>query len=208
MNTLRGYAIKGNRGVKHWGPLMEEWLLSIERYCRIMNGKDAPYLYNERANISLLAGAAWRSGRIALEEFQHDKGYANKKKTYGRADLWISSDEQDELVEAKCKWISLRSYSVPNTANPVIKKATDDAIRTRANDKGIRAIGIGFFPVYAPSKFIDNIDELIESTIKEFQDIEHHILGWCFPKEMRNYVSDKGNVCPGIIMLANNATFK
>ena len=56
--TYRGYVIKNRKGLKHWEPLLEEWLLCIERYCRIWKGGDAPYIHKERANIGLLSAAA------------------------------------------------------------------------------------------------------------------------------------------------------
>ncbi len=40
MESLRGYEIKGRKGLAHWSALLEEWLLAIERYCRIDTGKE------------------------------------------------------------------------------------------------------------------------------------------------------------------------
>ena len=34
--TIRGYHLKGKKGLNHWDALLEEWLLPAhERYCRI-----------------------------------------------------------------------------------------------------------------------------------------------------------------------------
>ncbi|MBV9468897.1 MAG: hypothetical protein JOZ57_06590 [Abitibacteriaceae bacterium] len=70
-------SIKSGFRVEHpalmgWETLLEEWVLLIERYCRLAPGK-APYWYSERSNVGLLAGAAWRCGWISLEEFQAEQ---------------------------------------------------------------------------------------------------------------------------------------
>lgn len=117
METLANYIIKNKRNLGHWDALMEEWILSIERFSRITDG-DVPYWYNERANIGVLAAAAWRCGRIALEEFQYEKidvssdeetDETAQNKWNGRCDLWISNDRTAEIVEAKFKWLNMRS---------------------------------------------------------------------------------------------------
>lgn len=38
--TIRGYHLKGRKGLNHWDALLEEWLLAHERFCRIC--KDDP----------------------------------------------------------------------------------------------------------------------------------------------------------------------
>lgn len=124
---FRGYEIKGRKGMSHWACIMEEWMLSIERYTRIMNGNDAPYYYNERANISVLAGAAWKSGWVALEEFQSKKGYRNRAKTNGRTDLYFANEADEELIEAKFEWICMGSENISNMVQETMGRATIDA---------------------------------------------------------------------------------
>jgi len=148
MESLRGYKVKGRKGMSHWPCIMEEWMLAIERYTRIMNVDDAPYYYNERANVSVLAGAAWKAGWVALEEFQSEKGYKNKAKTNGRTDLFFANETAEELLEAKFKWICMGSKNLSRMVEETMIAACDDAKKTRANSTEVKAIGIGFFPVY------------------------------------------------------------
>ena len=124
METIANYIIKNKRNIGHWDALLEEWILSIERFSRITNG-DVPYWYNERANIGVLAAAAWRCGRIALEEFQYEKiDVSSNGETdetaqnhwNGRCDLWISNDRSAEIVEAKFKWLNMRSEKMTEFA--------------------------------------------------------------------------------------------
>ncbi len=208
MELLRGYKIKARKGMSHWPCIMEEWMLAIERYTRIMNGEDAPYFYNERANVSVLAGAAWRSGWIALEEFQSKKGYRNKAKNNGRADLYFANESFEELIEAKFKWICLGSNNLSHMVQSTMKLATDDAKKTRANNKDMKSIGVGFFPVYKKDTLIKNRDELIKETINDFLRQDYHAIGWCFPAEMRDHVTAQSStLLPGIVMIAKNIDY-
>lgn len=207
MEILRGYHIKNRKGLAHWDPLLEEWLLAIERYCRIMGGEDAPYWYNERSNIGLLSGAAWRCGRIALEEFQKDKGYSNRKKKNGRADLWIAYDNDEDLIEAKFKWVSLFSKNLTSIVDNTLDSASDDVKKSRGNDKEIKSIAVGFFPMYMKNTHIDEVDSIILEMQKQFLKQDYHAVAWCFPKETRTYTNSKANVLPGIFMVIRNIDY-
>lgn len=206
MENIRGYLLKQRKGISHWEVIIEEWLLAVERYCRIMKGDDAPYWYNERSNIGVLAGAAWRCGRIALEEFQYEKGYRNKPKWLGRADLLLASENYDDLVEAKFKWLSLKSRNgISNVVQDVINNAVIDAKKTEGIGHSDKVIGIAFCPVYAKKKDINEIDDLIEDALEDLRYSDHHAIAWCFPKETRRNVSEKGNILPGVFMIIKNA---
>src|SRR5262245_34034370 len=49
--------------------LLWEWTSVIERVVRVWYQDDVPWWYNERASLSLFAGAIWKVGGIAFEEF-------------------------------------------------------------------------------------------------------------------------------------------
>lgn len=201
METIRGFVCKGE-ALEHWAPLVEEWSLAIERYCRMVGGGDAPFNFRERANIGLLSGAAWRCGRIALEEFRHEKKSKKGRERSGRADLWLSSEEDEELIEAKFKWVSLRSKDFVGIANTELGKAKKDADDTRNDDDEITAIGVSFLATYLKEGHIDSIEGLIRESIKHMQEVDADLIAWCFPKEERNEVYGNGNILPGIFMLA------
>ncbi|MGO9014389.1 MAG: hypothetical protein ACLQF0_05365 [Dissulfurispiraceae bacterium] len=92
-------------------PIFLQWININQEYCNTYVGEDCPYWYNERAAISILAGAVWKSGALALEEFNSNKKY--KKSHYsGRADLWFAFDKKRQyLIEAKYDRFSLSSNS-------------------------------------------------------------------------------------------------
>ena len=59
------YGIQINHGgLKHLEPVIKGWGKAISTYCENWSDKDqdAPYYYNERPNVSLLAAGAWESG--------------------------------------------------------------------------------------------------------------------------------------------------
>ena len=202
---LRGYEIKNRKGLKHWDALLEEWLLCIERYCRVAAGDDAPFIYTERANIGLLAGAAWRCGWVALEEFQYQKGFKNKPKWDGRADLYLATDHTEDMIEAKFSWLSLRSPTrAPKRTVSVLARAIKAAKLTRGANTNLRCIAVAFLPVWLPSSRSDVLEKRIEETIAELGAAEYHAIAWCFPKEYRRIENFYGNYTPGVIMVILN----
>lgn len=187
---------------------MEEWLLCVERYCRVARGTDAPFVYTERANIGVLAGAAWRCGRTALEEFQYPKKNKTKKKWNGRADLYLATDETEEMIEAKFGWASLASPRlVQNRLTKVLNAAVNDATATKAGDKDVSCLAVAFLPTWLPSKRSDELDEKIVSTVAMLEDSDCHAVAWCFPKEFRTFKADSGNNVPGIILAVRNLAY-
>ena len=196
--------LRNRKGLNHWHSLLEEWMLTIERYCRIMDGGDAPYFYNERANVGLLAGAAWRCGWVALEEFQSLKGYRNQKKTNGRIDLWLATERDEELVEAKYNLLSLNSIDMEKQVASTMLEAQKDAKRSGGVYPDLNAIAIGFFPVYATLGRTDDIDEVIGDALDIFKGYDYHAMAWSFPRETRNIEYEGSRYIPGVIMLIKN----
>lgn len=204
MKTIKGYEIKKRKGLSHWDAMLTQWASSIEKFCLIAEG-DAPYWYNERANVGVLAHAAWRDGCVVLEEFQSEKGFKNKTKWYGRGDLWLRNKGRDELVEAKFSWVSLKARrELSQIVDEYINLATKDAARSRGGNNKQIAIGVAFFPVYVKGKYKEQIDILINDAIESFSGLDCHAIAWCFPKETRKVIHDGGNICPGVFMAVKN----
>jgi hypothetical protein len=207
LQTIQGYRVKQRKGMVHWEPLLEEWLLANARYCRVMDGDDAAYIYRERTQIGILSGAAWRCGRIALEETPKEKGHRNKTKWLGRTDLYMATEDTEELIEAKYKWLSLNSTQLAELAIKALGEALKDAKLTRSNDKDLRCIGLVFLPVYLPPSSQKSIDEKIASAIEEISSLKCHSVAWFFPKEFRAHKDGYKNIIPGVFMLASNLRY-
>ena len=213
--TIRGYHLKGKKGLNHWDALMEEWQLAHERYCRITKDYDAAHWYKETPNVSILCAAAWRCGRIALQEFKTEKKVRGEEPWVGRGDLWICTDIDgtEEFIEAKHLWVSL-SGTKDNDGLPAIRTSMEEAIEAanetrRGQGAKTSALAVVFASAYAPERSIDKIDQLIKEfceTIKSSAD--YHALAWCFPKETRTLQNKKGDYYPGIAMLVKNIKYE
>lgn len=129
------------KGVKVWGndeeieTLLTAWVKAVERYTSA-NEYDNPWWYNERASLSVLAGAAWTlKDWHALEEFSTQKRYrtlqpgvdAGSLRT-GRCDLYVQSPETSYAIEAKQAVQSIGSRSDGDTyAARAMRKAWEDS---------------------------------------------------------------------------------
>ena len=88
--------------------LLSAWIKAVERYTNA-NDRDNPWWYNERASLSVLAGAAWTlKNWHALEEFSTqkrlrtlDSGVDSGSLRHGRCDLYVQSPETSYAIEAK-----------------------------------------------------------------------------------------------------------
>lgn len=198
--AINGYVLP-IKSLAYWEPIIEEWVLMIDRYCRIWKD-DAPYWYTERANIGLLAGACWRAGFLSLEEFQWKKGYVNKPKYIGRADLWIGNESRDVIVEAKMKRLSLSSNGPSKTIGPVLKAAYDAAKSSKGN-QNMDAFGMVFISAYAIEAKKDNIDDLIKKMAKQLgEDFKDCMIFWHFPSETRTVLHNDKKIYPGLFSVA------
>lgn len=213
--TIKGKSIRDKKrnSLKHWDILLNRWQKAVDDYCKIADG-DAPYWYNERANVSVLAGAAWGCGWAALEEFQYEKTEIDeserkrkvKKNTWnGRCDLFLCNKTDSELVEAKFKWLSLMSNDLVSGIERVLSAATKDASSTKG-DSSDRAIGVAFISLYIKSKHVNDVEQRINDAIRMFPEVDADCFSWCFPKVHRH--SKQGeyeNILPGIVMFAKVA---
>ncbi len=101
--------------------LLAAWVEAVLRYDEIMSGDageggDCCWWYNERANVSVLAGAAWAEGWVALEEYSTLKraealtsGVDDEdgSDARGRVDLYVSTRDKDYAFEAKQVWLRM-----------------------------------------------------------------------------------------------------
>ncbi|MGH8746639.1 MAG: hypothetical protein ACREUK_09110 [Burkholderiales bacterium] len=57
-------------------PMLREWIRANAAYVKQCEDSDAPWWFNERAALSVVAAAAWLAGGIALEEYTAPKNRA------------------------------------------------------------------------------------------------------------------------------------
>ncbi len=157
-------AVKGLR------PLLVQWTQLIQEYCEENHRTDNPWWYGERANLSLLAGAAWRlqNGWHALEEFPTTKrrtaggtkavepvvpegGIEKKKKSpRGRCDLYVSHRSTGFAIEAKQAWQNLSSATRRDRFSEAMTRARRDAGNLHSDEADHR-IGAVFVVPFIPT---------------------------------------------------------
>ena len=107
--------------MKSLGRILEEWtsLMKDSEW-----GKDdTPWWYNERALLSLFAGAVWKCGGWAFEEFATSKRTIAKRvkhnRSAGRGDLMFQIGKDTFIAEAKQCWPILGYKNLSATRNLV-----------------------------------------------------------------------------------------
>jgi hypothetical protein len=198
---LQGCKTNGGK-LAHWSPLLKNWSMLINRYCRAWGGEDVPYYYNERANISILSASVWRAGWTALEEF----GSRKRGKKNGRSDLymWDPKRAMGEYVEAKQEWKITK-------AKNIISEAMKDARKLILNKSYLNEdlfIGVAFIVPWINLKFkptIDNeINQIIENAIAIYNEINCDALAWTFPSNSRfaSWQGEPNRLYPGVLLFA------
>ncbi len=95
---------------KAWTKILKNWIQVHKIYFQ-QSGNDKAYSYNERASISMLAAAIWKSKGIAIEEYVAEKNHNGETKK-GRVDLWFKIEEFTAVVEAKQIRKSVKGFTL------------------------------------------------------------------------------------------------
>lgn len=204
----RGCRVTKRKGRDHWGAICEEWGVLVSRYSRVMK-EDSCYWYNEMADVSILAAAAWRAGWIAISEAQTLKTKHDNAEARGRSDLYIANDYAEEYIEAKKKIISFDNRIDPEELyNQTVERAVDDALAT-SGGSDVESTGVCFVTPFL-SKRSSNRDtgmENIGSTIEYFIRSKARFVSWCFPEETLRLTGDDGRIWPGVILVGVNPQY-
>lgn len=207
MHSIDGFYTRVQ--LQQWEAICEEWILLGKRYSRMTEYGENAFGYGELANVSMLAGAAWRCGYIALQEFSWDKDSSTERS--GRADLYLcNSDETEEYIEAKFGWLSLQSRAPEKIINNVMGKARNDALKTKNSRRAIKTIAVSFIGIYTKLSDYDEICDALEEQLEGMWKMDLYgrkldLLAWNFPEKLldeRSRHPDSGNLTPGVIMLA------
>jgi hypothetical protein len=168
---------------------------------------DTPWWYNERALLSLFAGAVWKCREgWAFEEFTTDKWKATKKgkrkKSKGRGDLIFGIGNRGFVAEAKQCWPILGTRS-QGVTEEIISKTLRAACRDCSSlpSDGYKRLGIVFVvPRIRMSKENDT-PEILENFLSLISSFKNATSAWIFPREKRSLKGGDGYLYPGIVLL-------
>ncbi|MCL6350842.1 hypothetical protein [Pectobacterium polaris] len=151
--------------------LLNAWIRANQHYVELLERKDCCWWYNERTNVSVLAGAAWSLGWAAIEEYPSGKKIkgdttknpdSNTKK--GRVDLYIKSEMNSIALEAKHVWHNLEKNTNIARIDSGINSARYDAERLNEQaNRHFSATFIAFYTTEIPNEII--LEERITATI-------------------------------------------
>ena len=204
--------------------LLNAWINAIIRYTST-NEYDNPWWYNERASLSVLAGAAWTlENWLALEEFSTMKRYRtlvpgvdSGSLRHGRCDLFVQSPNSSFAIEAKQTVQSIGSRSDGNTyIARAMRRAWEDS-GDLSKKEAYRRFAVTFIVPYIPVNEVLNegvgdtevCPEKVEKAVNDWLS-SHHIFSenpmknanyaYVFPKlGNKNYSLNRKHY-PGIIV--------
>ncbi|MBI4847986.1 MAG: hypothetical protein HY808_05325 [Nitrospirae bacterium] len=191
MKKFKGIHCKPNLPLSN---ILKKWVSLNTKIANIWkHRKDVPWWYNERADISIFAGAAWLSHGLVFEEFVDEKtkkpGGAQKakRKFKGRVDLYLSIDGQDFIIEAKQCWSGASSVNVDvaNRIQKVMERACED-IR-KSHPHGQRRLAFVFVVPDIKVAYGKTMDQRILAWIDRIKRIDCDAMAWIFPVESRNW---------------------
>ena len=160
--------------------------------------KDTPWWYNERALVSLFAGAVWRCGGDAFEEFSNEKR-RSRKIGNGRIDLWFTVGKGEFNAEAKQSWL----YSdQEKRSRSLIAEARANAVAdaNRCIPDGRTRLAMIFAIGLVPKKPRADLDEQIARLVTLSHEIKADATAWVFPALAKLLTSTDGYILPGITL--------
>lgn len=221
--TIKGIEVLG--GDQDLEILLSAWIKAIVRYTSA-NELDNPWWYNERASLSVLAGAAWTlKNWHALEEFSTRKrhrtlepGVDSGSLRHGRCDLYIQSPGSSFAIEAKQTVQSIGARSDGNTfADRAIRKAWEDS-GDLSHWEADRRFAVTFIVPSIPMSevLINKTGEekvcvrKVEQAIKDWLTDQSCFLGtskkrtgiaFVFPQLGNPYYAESGRYYPGVVIV-------
>ena len=184
---------------------LKEWCKLNERIVKEWGG-DVPWWYNERASLSVFAGAISRSGDFAFEEFSSEKRQASPRTSKshlsykGRVDLYFNIRRKSFIAEAKMCWP--RCDRLHPKRQKKIEQSLDHACQDVAISApyGQRRIGMLFVAPRWNRNPKTDIARRVDDWIDKISAIECDAVAWIFPKAATAVYSG-GYLYPGVAVL-------
>jgi hypothetical protein len=186
-------------------PILEEWIRLNGLLARSWaDVGDVPWWYNERASISLLAGAIWNSrrssGDYAFEEYASVKR-KERKNCAGRLDLEFCFSKQHFVAEAKQCWIPIsKGGDNARRIKDALARAKAD-VRRCSPPAGMRKLAVVFgVPYVARARSTRQaLRASINSFVEEARAVDADAIAWTFPK-LNSMPTISGFIYPGVVV--------
>jgi len=204
MGMFRGIVCRRNHPLytvlKRWARAVKKICVQWEKY------KDVPWWYNERADLSVLAGSMWRGGEIAVEEYVSEKRRVSKRtgklrgKYKGRIDIYFTAKRHGYIGEAKDCWpiLSEKASDPQYALEKKLRSAVADIKKIRAH--GDRKIAIVFAKPRIHVNLRRDLSQLILRWLKSVRGIDCVAKAWVFPAKAR-FRQWHGKYYPGVAVL-------
>lgn len=189
------------------------------KYSNFERGEfDLAYFYNERANVSIFAGAVWRQNpkdNLVLEEYSCDKGneYSSKNETNastykGRRDLWFCLGGSQFRCEAKQKSWSLDQLEEKKLISAIELAGTESGkIDKKYIDSNNTALGLVFVTLKIKRSNLANASSYLvqlENLIKKHQGNNLFVHSLILD-EVINSIGENSVLYPGVLVIVKKA---
>lgn len=204
MTASKTHDFRINRKFQILEPILKKWqklnndVLSCD--------EDVAWWYNERASLSVFAGAVWKCGGWAFEEFSIERGNQSaRKKAHGRCDIQFEFKNRKYIGEAKQTWLTLGKKG----SKGIQKKVEKDLCSARSqiqqiHEPGNQRIAMTFVVPGINGSEEDNVNKHIDDLVQELQKIKNATLAWTFPKFARKMSPEnkfRNYIFPGVALV-------
>lgn len=201
-------AYKINNESLNWlEPVIIQFLKLHRDYLEGYSFEDSLYWYNERANISALAGAVWRCSGFALEEYSAEKG-SGKEISNGRIDMYFSLADNESVIEAKQHWLNIHS-SKNADYNKAIVDTHNDAKKEITRTMGQKTTEQGLAVTFIIPHWKTDKDAEIGESIKMVRNVilgfDSDISIWLHNETGKSLKNDDGRIFDSFAVIMNLA---
>jgi hypothetical protein len=142
--------------------VLSHWISVNKDMARFWGWADCPWWCNEEASVSTLAGAIWKAGGMALEDYSDEKTYG-RSRYQGRCDLYFTLRSEEFVLEAKQCWqsVNARDEAPSRVLERELSAACTDVRRGTA--RGVVRLGAVFVAPYVSRTRATTLRECLSS---------------------------------------------
>jgi hypothetical protein len=175
-----GFKIFAEQHPRYWPRLLAEWGSLVDRYCRVvMEPDDLPYFHKERANVGIVAAAAWRTGLVALQDLPVVRRRQARRGPV-QLDLWIGSKNDGDAYEAK--YVEVGRENVRHYAESCLHRAVDDVATLTERWYGKWRVGMVFCPIWLEGRGKGAAQARAADVLRSLEDVGASALAWALPR--------------------------